>query len=137
MTDTTTSPSRLSGYTTRPDYRVDLLRRSNRIEARTGGQLIAASARAILVDEQDHALVAYFPRSDVDMDALTPLAARTTHCPFKGDAQYWTLAAAPGEPVAWSYAAPYPEVAAIAEHIAFYLDRVVISLGPCTVRGSR
>lgn len=121
--------TRPSGYTARPDYRVDLLRRPNLITAIAGDRRIASSERAIIVDEQDHALVVYFPRADVDMAALIPLAARSTHCPFKGDAHYWTLADAPGEPVAWSYASPYPEVAAITDHIAFYQDKVAIVMG--------
>jgi uncharacterized protein (DUF427 family) len=100
------------------------------VEARILGRLVAASDRAILVDEQDHALIAYFPRADVAMAALLPTASRSTYCAFKGHADYWTLAAAPGAPVAWSYASPYLEVAAIAGHIAFYQDRVVVTLGP-------
>jgi uncharacterized protein (DUF427 family) len=128
MTNASAITTRLSGYAARPGYRVDLLRRPNRLTASVGGREIASSDRAILVDEQDHALIAYFPSADVDMTALVRLAARTTHCPFKGDAHYWTLTDAPGDPVAWSYAAPYAEVAAIAGHIAFYQDRVDVRL---------
>ena len=124
------SPSHPSGYAAQPDYRIDLLRRPNRVTASIGGREIASSGRAIFVDEQGHALVTYFPQADVDMAALTPLAAMSTHCPFKGDADYWTLADAPGEPVAWSYAVPYAEVAEIAGCIAFFQDRVEVRLGP-------
>ena len=87
------------------------------------------ATHAIVVDEQDHALVVYVPRADVEMAALIPLASALTHCPFKGDAHYWALHDAPGEPVAWSYAAPYPEVAALADHIAFYQNKVELRLG--------
>lgn len=122
----TTHPS---GYAARPDYRVDLLQRQKHVEARAGKIRLAASGRAIVVDEQDHALVVYFPRPDVDMAALVSLSPKRTHCPFKGEADYWTLAARPGEPIAWSYETPYPEVAGIAWHIAFYHDRVEIVPG--------
>ena len=118
-----------SGYADRPDYHVNLLRRSNLVEVRSGARLIASSSRAILVDEQDHALVVYVPCSDVDMAVLVPVASRSTHCPFKGEARYWALREAAGEPVAWSYATPYAEVAALAGHIAFYQDRVELRLG--------
>jgi uncharacterized protein (DUF427 family) len=121
---------RPSGYLTRPDYRVDLLRRSNRVTAHHRGRRLAASDRAILVDEQDHALVCYFPRSDVDVTVLLPIPTHKTHCPFKGDADYWALPESPGQPVAWSYAEPYNEVAALAGHVAFYQDRVDVILGP-------
>ena len=61
--------------------------------------------------------------------SLLPLATPTTHCPYKGDAHYYTLSAAPAEPIAWSYAAPYAEVAAIAGYIAFYQDKIELRLG--------
>ena len=118
-----------SGYADRPDYHVNLLRRSNLVEVRSGARLIASSSRAILVDEQDHALDVYVPCSDVDVNALVPVASRSTHCPFKGEARYWALRDAAGEPVAWSYAALYAEVAALAGHIAFYQDKVELRLG--------
>jgi len=126
---TSTSPARSSGYADRPDYRVNLLRRTNRVEARSDAHRLASSTRAVVVDEQEHALVVYFPREDVDMATLVPLDVRSTHCPFKGDAHYWALADAPGEPIAWSYPACYPEVAAITNHIAFYQDKVEVRLG--------
>lgn len=128
MSSVSVSSARPSGYAAQPDYRVDLLHRSNRIEAGIGVRRLASSENAIIVDEQDHALVVYFPRADVDMAALIPLATRSTHCPFKGDANDWALAEAPDKPVAWSYAAPYPAVAAIAGYIAFYQDQIEILL---------
>lgn len=117
-----------SGYETRPDYRVDLLRRRNHFRVVAGGAIIADSDRAILVDEQDHAIIVYFPRADVAMDRLVPVAGRTTHCPYKGDAVYWALVDG-GEPVAWSYPDPYAQVAAIRDHLAFYQDRVDVIVG--------
>ena len=124
----TTSASRPSGYVEVPDYRIDLLRRTNRIEARSGTRRLALSTHAIIVDEQDHALVVYFPRADVDMTALVP-HDRSSHCPFKHDAQYWALATSPGEPIAWSYPTPYPKVVTITDHIAFNQDKIEIMLG--------
>ena len=122
-------PSRPSGYAAHPNYRVDLLRRPDHVEARIGALRLASSERAIIVDEQDHAPVVYFPPEDVDMTALVAFADRSTHCPFKGDAEYWALIEAPDEPVAWSYPAPYIEVAPIANHIAFEKDKVEVLVG--------
>jgi uncharacterized protein (DUF427 family) len=116
-----------SGYLDRPDYRVDLLRRRNRVTARHAGQVLAATSDAVLVDEQDHGLVFYFPRDDVQLGILV----RTDHhsrCPFKGVASYWRLSDGI-EPVAWSYEDPYPEVAGIAGHVAFYQDQVQLEVG--------
>ena len=120
------SPSRPSGYAANPDYRVDLLRRPGQVEAKVDGRIVASSTNAIVLDEQDHALVVYFPRDDVDMTAFVSFADRATHCPFKGDAEYWALAEAPAAPIGWSYPAPYLEVAPIADHIAFQRDRVEV-----------
>lgn len=117
-----------SGYLQRPDYRVDLLRRRNRFRVQRGDVLLADSAATLIVDEQDHALVVYFPRDSVALDPLVPMSGKTTHCPYKGDAVYWAAADAPDVPIAWSYESPYPEVAIIRDYIAFYADRVTIML---------
>ena len=120
---------RASGYETRPDYRVDLLRRTNRVRVVAGGQVIAESTRAIVVDEQGHGLVYYIPPADIAAGSLVPVADRTSHCPYKGDAAYFALAGAPGEAIAWTYPETYPEVALICDHVAFYQDRVDVIVG--------
>jgi uncharacterized protein (DUF427 family) len=118
-----------SGYQARPDYRVDLLRRRNRVTAATGETALASTKRPIIVDAQRHGLVVYFPRCDVNLGALAPVDDRTSFCPYKGDASYWALATASAEPIAWSYEQPFDEVAAIRGLIAFYQDRVEVRLG--------
>jgi uncharacterized protein (DUF427 family) len=49
-----------------------------------------------------------------------------THCPYKGDAAYFTLAAdgRVSENAIWTYESPFPAVRAIAGHLAFYPQRV-------------
>lgn len=118
-----------SGYLTRPDYRVDLLRRLNRVTASVSGTKLADSCNAIFVDEQDHGLVVYFPRHDVDLRALVAVPRHATFCPYKGEASYWALATAPEKPIGWSYEQPFPEVAGIAGYVAFYQNLVEVSLG--------
>jgi uncharacterized protein (DUF427 family) len=119
-----------SGFVERPDYRVDLLRRRNRITARVGDRVLAASENTLLVDEQDHGVVFYFPDADVDFSQLTA-TDDTSRCPYKGNASYWRLT--DGEqPLAWAYNEPYPQVAAIAGHVAFYQDRVTVEIGVAT-----
>ena len=117
-----------SGYETQPAYRINLLQVRNHMRVSAGGREIATSGNTILVDEQDHGVVVYFPSVDVTGGALFPVEARVTHCPFKGDATYWALAEG-GEAIAWSYAEPYPEVAAIKDHVAFDQDRVDVTIG--------
>jgi uncharacterized protein (DUF427 family) len=120
----------LSGYEQRPDYRVDLLRRRNRVVARHGDQVLADTEHSLIVDEQDHGLVFYFPRPDVYLEHLTPVD-HTSRCPYKGNASYWRLAEG-ATPVAWSYEDPYPEVAQIAGYVAFYQDQVQVEVGVAT-----
>ncbi len=119
-----------SGYVTRPDYRVDLLARRNRFIATAGDTVLATSERCLLVDEQDHGLVVYFPRDDVDLTTLVPTDS-STRCPYKGQASYWRLADGEQD-VAWSYEDPYPEVARITGFVAFHQDRVTVSVGVAT-----
>jgi uncharacterized protein (DUF427 family) len=121
-------PNWVSGYDERFDYRVDILRRRNPVTATRDGVRLAHSERTLLIDEQNHGLVFYFPRSDVDMAALRQID-RVSHCPYKGVASYWALASRGEEPVAWSYETPYPPVTQIGRHIAFYQDRITVSIG--------
>jgi uncharacterized protein (DUF427 family) len=118
-----------SAYAERFDYRVDILRRLNNVTATLDGVVLAESRRTLLVDEQDHGLVFYFPRQDVDLSRLSSMPDRTSRCPWKGKACYWGYAGRPDEPIAWSYEDPYPEVAQIKDYIAFYQDRVTVSVG--------
>ena len=118
-----------SGYGERYDYRVDILRRLNRVTATLDGVELASSRRTLLVDEQDHGLVFYFPRQDVALDRLAAMPEHSSRCPYKGTASYWGYAGQPGEPIAWSYENPYPQVAQIKGYIAFYQDRVTVSVG--------
>jgi len=72
----------------------------------------------------------YYSLADVRSDVLKP-SDHTTYCPFKGDASYYSIATADGEltDAVWYYREPYPAVAAIAGHVAFYANRVDISVG--------
>jgi uncharacterized protein (DUF427 family) len=116
------------GYSVYFDYRVDILRRRNRVTATLGDRQIAQSDHTLLVDEQDHGLVFYFPKGHVDFGELKPMPGYHTRCPWKGEASYWCLADGE-EPVAWAYEDPLPQVAQIKDHIAFYQNLVTVSLG--------
>jgi len=117
-----------SGYVERPDYRVDVHRRRNRVTARLDGELLAYTTRALLVDEQDHGLVFYFPPGDVRLDRFTP-DDRTSVCPYKGTATYLRADIGGVEVLAWRYEDPLPEVARLAGHLAFFQDVVEVRVG--------
>jgi uncharacterized protein (DUF427 family) len=108
---------------------VDILRRLNRVTATLDGVVLAESRRTLLVDEQDHGLIFYFPPHDVRFDRLAAMQGKSSRCPYKGVASYWAHAERPDEAIAWSYENPYPEVMPIKEYIAFYQDRVTVSVG--------
>lgn len=129
-------PQPPSGYVTRPDYRVDLLARTNVMTARLGEAVLARSGQCLVVDEQDHGLVVYFPPDAVDFSLLEPVDLRT-RCPFKGQASYWRALDHDRPWVAWSYPAPYPQVARIAGYIAFDQDIVSVAIGAGTFTGVR
>ncbi len=113
------------GYAKHPDYKVDLIPSPRRLRVVVDGETIADSTAMMLMRETRHLPVYYFPLGDVRLD----LMARTdhaTHCPYKGEASYWTLKLGEREVenVMWSYERPYDEKPELAGYGAFYWDRV-------------
>jgi uncharacterized protein (DUF427 family) len=96
-----------------------------RVRAIFNGETVADSRRVKLLHETGHLPVYYFPEEDLRQDLLKP-SDHTTHCPFKGDASYYSLKDGP-ENAAWSYEQPYDEMVAIKDLLAFYPDKFEIS----------
>lgn len=117
-----------SAFEDRPDYRIDIHRRRNTVTAEFGGRLVASTANPLLVDEQDHGLVFYFPRSAALLDLRRDPTA-SSRCPFKGQATYWRFDGDGDEAICWSYEDPYPQVARLAGHVAFFQDKVDVRVG--------
>lgn len=114
-----------SSWRKNPAYGMDLDALPFRVRAEAGGETIIDSARAVVMFELGHAPVYYVPRDDVRMDLMTP-TEHATHCPYKGDASYWTLNAGGKtvENAIWSYQDPYPEMAKLEGLIGIYWDRM-------------
>jgi uncharacterized protein (DUF427 family) len=89
------------------------------------GRVIADTTRAVTLREATLPPVQYIPREDAEM-ALLQRTDEKTHCPYKGDAAYYSIRAEgrTAENAVWTYEDPYPGVAAIKGHLAFYPDRV-------------
>jgi uncharacterized protein (DUF427 family) len=104
---------------------------THRIEIETGrtriligDDVIAQTGRAALLSETGYPVRAYIPREDI-VAPIEP-SEKTSFCPFKGDASYWTVAGL--ENVAWSYEEPKAGVEEIRGRLAFYPDRVTVEI---------
>jgi len=114
-----------SAWPRHPDYRIDIGSYSSPVRVWRGPLLLAETQRALLLEETGHKPVIYLPEADIRRSLFRPSDHHTV-CPFKGEASYWSLNAEGivEEDIAWYYPDPFPEVAAIAGHVAFYEDRV-------------
>jgi len=106
------------------------------VTALEGGAAIATSENALKLTEYYKGdilpPVFYIPREDIDFSKLTKNEDRSTHCPIKGEASYYSLQTEDGliENIAWSYEAPLDHVAEIKDHLAFDGRLVRISQKP-------
>jgi uncharacterized protein (DUF427 family)/class 3 adenylate cyclase len=115
-----------------PDYEIRVEPAAQRVRVEFNGERIADSTRAVVLRETRHAPAYYLPMQDVRRDLLAK-TDHATHCPFKGNASYWSVRV--GDKVAenavWAYEEPYREAKAIRGYVSFYRDRVsVVVEGP-------
>jgi uncharacterized protein (DUF427 family) len=108
-----------------PDHPITITRSGKNVRVSFAGKTIADTTRALELKEASYPAVFYIPRADADMTALT-MTDHHTHCPYKGDASYFSIAAGGRsvENAVWSYEAPFPAVAEIKEYLAFYPKKV-------------
>jgi uncharacterized protein (DUF427 family) len=106
-----------------PYTRVDVLTSSRHVRVEVDGVTVAESASPRLLFETGLPVRYYLPKPHVRMDLLTPTDS-VTHCPYKGQAEYWSVRG--HEDLAWSYRAPFPESQKIAGLVAFYNEKVDI-----------
>lgn len=116
------------GYKMQPEHHVNLEHDNARVRVRFAGETIAESEGVITVRETGREPVFYFPRADVKMERLQR-TDRRSHCPFKGQASYFTITGPQTVSNAvWSYEDPYVEVADLKERVAFYPEKVEITV---------
>lgn len=115
-----------------PDHPITIEPNPARVTVRVGDQVVADTTAALNLRESTYPAVPYIPLADVDQSLLRETGT-STYCPFKGDASYYTIVLPGTEPDAeltdavWIYREPYPAVAEIAGHVAFYPNKVQIS----------
>ncbi len=111
--------------TSGPDHPITITPNPNRVRVVLGGRIVAETTRALTMKEGSYPPVHYIPCQDVRMEWLER-SRHSTHCPYKGDAAYYSISAdgRKAADAAWIYEKPNPAVAAIEAHLAFYPDRV-------------
>jgi uncharacterized protein (DUF427 family) len=108
-----------------PDHPITVSENISRVVVKVAGRVIADTRAAVTLREANYPPVQYIPREDVDMSQLVR-TDNATHCPYKGDASYYSIPAG-GERsknAVWTYENPYPAVIQIKDHVAFYPNRV-------------
>ena len=120
------------GFKKYPDHRIATKPAGVRVRVSFKGEVIADTNDAVALEEAMGSgkstvapIVYYIPRKDVKMERLARTSHRT-HCPFKGDAAYFSFKNGPQNAV-WSYEQPYDEMSAIKDLLAFYPDKVEVS----------
>jgi uncharacterized protein (DUF427 family) len=108
-----------------PNHPISIHRNPARIVVSVAGRVIADTRNALTLREADYLSVHYIPREDVDLSQLKR-TDHATYCPYKGNCNYYSIPAGGKKSVnaVWTYENPYPAVAQIKGHVAFYPDRV-------------
>lgn len=93
---------------------------------RSGGAVLGESIDALVLSEGTYDPVIYFPRKDIAM-AMLERTDKTTHCPHKGDANYYSIVnrSSTTENAVWTYEAPFDAVVRIKDHLAFYVGESI------------
>jgi uncharacterized protein (DUF427 family) len=117
------------------DHPITIERTGLRVVARVGTHVVADTTRALTLREAGYPPVQYIPLDDVDQTMLAPSDTRT-YCPYKGHASYYSITLPDGQDTeggladaVWTYLQPYDSVAPIANHVAFYANRVEVVVG--------
>lgn len=113
-----------------PAHDIEVVPSEHTVRVELDGEVLAESTRALALHETGLPTRYYLPRDDVRTDLLTPTTF-TTHCPFKGDASYWTLEldGTSHDGIVWSYETPLPAAKEVAGLMCFYPDRTELVVG--------
>jgi len=108
-----------------PDHPISIQRNPARVVVSAADRVVADTGNAVTLREADYPAVQYIPREDVDFSQLER-TDHATYCPYKGECSYYSVPAGGEKSVnaVWTYEDPYPAVAQIKGHVAFYPDRI-------------
>jgi uncharacterized protein (DUF427 family) len=108
-----------------PEHPISIRRNAARVVVSVAGRVVADTRNALTLREAEYPAVQYIPNEDVDFSQLER-TKHVTYCPYKGDCDYYSIPAGGKKSVnaVWSYEDPFPAVAQIRGHVAFYPERV-------------
>lgn len=119
------------GYQRNPDKIITIEPYVGTVTVRVGDTVVASSAKAKVLSEPPYPAAFYIPFADIDFGKLAS-TEHSTHCPYKGDASYWSVlpAGETGQNAMWAYERPFDEMTEIRDHGAFYASKVTIEAKP-------
>jgi uncharacterized protein (DUF427 family) len=108
-----------------PAHRILFEPDPRRLRAFVGDTVVLDTVGAHLLHETGIRPVVYVPLADID-ETLLERTATTSHCPFKGDASYWSLRVGDElrEDAVWGYEEPLADAPWLRGFAALYWDRV-------------
>ena len=115
---------RIEGHAREPFHRVDVRRSARAVRIEVDGEVVAETTRARVLYETWLPVRFYVPREDIRAE-LHP-SERTTYCPYKGRASYWSVYAGGRlrKDLGWTYEEPLPDGPPVAGLVAFWDERV-------------
>ena len=108
-----------------PKHRLFLHPFPRRVRAQLAGETVLDSTRGALLHESQILPRLYVPLEDVRADLLER-TDHATHCPFKGDASYWSVRVGDrvAENAVWTYEEPLPAAAWLRGLVSVYPERM-------------
>ena len=108
---------------------IEITSGTDQVVVRVKDTIVATSSRALALAETGLPTRYYLPAADVKMELLRS-STTTSHCPFKGDAVYWSVDIGDGlaEDIVWSYPEPFPKVEQIMGMLAFWTEKPGVTL---------
>ncbi|GAA3292900.1 MULTISPECIES: DUF427 domain-containing protein [Dactylosporangium] len=112
-----------------PEHPITVTPSDVRVVVRSGEHVVADSTNALALQESTYPVAYYLPIEDTNQELLQR-TDHSTYCPFKGDASYYSVVTPDGtvENSVWSYEKPYDAVSPIAGRVAFYTDRLEVTV---------
>lgn len=109
-------------------HAITIEQNTNRVKVSFNGTVIADTTRALVLKEGPLPPANYIPRSDVQMSYLKR-TDHSTHCPFKGNASYFSVCVGnqTADNAVWAYEAPIDAVARIKDCLSFYVEKLDVS----------